>query len=527
MVEMPQEQSVYPSLADRPQTLPGLLRWRSGTDGARVALSAADGTLTFAEWATRAARAASRLTRAGVRPGTPVAIWLENRDGCAFAVALLGVQWAGAIAVPMSHRLPVAGLEEALARLELPYVIAAGTRASLSAKLIPIDELLRPGEEVSQQPQCVPSALAAILQTSGTTGLPKAATFTHEAFAFLGAATEDHILGSAAAGAQLTSDDVIQTAVPLHTTSGLMHVLTVCLYTGVRCVCEASFDTASTIETMRAEGTTIWLCVPAMMNLLADERDEPVEGVSARLIWHMGSIITAHTLARVRRILPNVSFVNLYGLTETGAGLCSSNACDAIELPGSIGRPIPTTEVRLLDDAGDPVGSRVDGRLFIRSPHMLSGYWAHGRLVPANLEDGWIETGDGAYADDRGRLMINGRLGDVIVRGGFNIHPSGIEAALLSHPVVQDVAVVPLPHRILGHDIVALITADQPIDVDVLKAHCAALLPDNEVPRRLIEVDELPRNEFGKLDKKATRSLAEARVATHPTATSRAGIRSR
>jgi long-chain acyl-CoA synthetase len=503
-------EDAYPSFKQRPQTLPDVLRWRAEKNASETALVAPDGELTFAEWAGRVSAIARELRERGVQPRTPVGLWGENRRGCTWSSVMLGIQWAGAIPVPLHARLQLPGVAAALGRIDARYLVLDSDERVDGLQTITFDEL--PGAGDLDDPVPAPPDPAAILHTSGTTGLPTPVVVSHVSLAYVGAATEDHILGAPAGIDPLREGDVLQTAIMLSTSSGLLHVLAVGIYSGLKLVIEERFRVETTLETMRREQSKIWLGVPTMMVLLGDACPEPVEGVRIEAIWHMGSPVSEVALEGMRRAFPGAACLNLYSLTESMAAIYGSTAEDAILRPGTVGRPLPTTEVKLLREDGEPAEPGEVGRMFFRSVHMLDGYWRDGEIEPPELDDGWLDTADGAYTDAEGHAWVTGRVTDVIIRGGYNIHPAVVEAAILEHEAVSDVAVVPVQHRVLGQDVVAMVVARGDLDAETLRQHCLQRLADFEIPRTMIPVDELPRNEFGKLDRKVIRAQAEAKV---------------
>jgi long-chain acyl-CoA synthetase len=504
-------EDAYPSFRQRARTIPDLLRRRAETNADDIALVAPDATLTFAEWARRASGIARLLRDRGVEPLTPVGIFGDNSRGADWAATLLGVQWAGAVPVPLNSRQPLPAVLATLERLDANVLVLQWNDPVERLTTIRFDELPRPGEV--DEPVPGPEDPAAILHTSGTTGPPKPVVLSHVCFAFIGAATEDHILGEYSGIEPLREGDVLQTSVGLHTSSGLMHILLVGLYSGIRLVVEEGFAVESTIETMRREGTKLWFCVPSMMVLVGDACAGPVTGARLAAAWHAGSPVSEVALEGMRRAFPGSAALNLYSLTESGAAIFSSTAEDAVLRPGTVGLPIPTTEARVVREDDTPVAPGEAGRILVRSVHMLDGYWRSGRVEPGGVDDeGWMDTGDSATVDAAGHTWVTGRMGDLIIRGGYNVAPFVVEAAILEHASITDAAVVPVPHRVLGQDLVALVVAREDIDAGSLRSHCSTRLADYEIPRTVIRVDELPRNEFGKLDRRAIRAEAEART---------------
>ncbi len=511
-----QERSRYPSFSARPHTFPALLLKQAELRPDDIALIAPDRTVTYAEWVSASASAAGQLRRLGVTDGSRVGIWLGNEDGGAWSIVTLAIQWAGAIPVPMSNRLALPEVLRGLEGVAASHVIVPRASADVSTaktRVVSMEELLNAdpsGQLVT--PLCSEDDVAGIFHTSGTTGEPKAAMLSHACFAYIAAMTEDLILGEPAGVSALGPHDVIQTSVPLYTTTGLMHFIVVGLYSGCRLVIEERFDVDDTITAMLTHRSTIWLAVPSMMVLIGDRFAEPIEGSAMRAIIHMGSVATPAAISEITRVLPGVATLNLYSLTETGAGIVSCSREEGVKYPGTVGQAVPSCRLRVVAPDGSDCGAGQHGEIWFDSPYMFDGYFGNQEASKSAFSpDGWLRTGDGGWFDDDGRLWVSGRLGDVIVRGGFKINPVAVERALTSYPGILDACVVPVPHRVLGQDSVGVVVTTKALKTDEVRAHCRGQLAEWEIPRVLIEVDELPRNSFGKLDRRTIRRLAEER----------------
>jgi acyl-CoA synthetase (AMP-forming)/AMP-acid ligase II len=223
--------------------------------------------------------------------------------------------------------------------------------------------------------------------------------------------------------------------------------------------------------------------------------------------------VTDAALKAMRVAFPDAAAINIYSLTESGAAIVSSTATDAVDSPGTVGRPLPTTEILIERVDGTECEPDEVGEVLLKSPYMLEGFYEQGEVIPAVFEkDGWLRTGDGGSLDGDGRLWLAGRLTDVIIRGGYNVHPAAVERTILEFDDIVDVAVVSVPHRVLGEDIAAVVVAHEPIEVDALQEHCRRWLANYEIPREVFFVDELPRNEFGKLKRGEVAELARGLI---------------
>jgi long-chain acyl-CoA synthetase len=211
------------------------------------------------------------------------------------------------------------------------------------------------------------------------------------------------------------------------------------------------------------------------------------------------------------RRVPSVSIRQGYGLTET-AGLISSNPTDAVKR-GSVGHPVPGTEVEIRDGDGRPLPPGEPGEVCARSPGITQGYWRAPEATSEALQDGWLRTGDIGYLDDEGYLFIVDRKKDLIIRGGFNVYPRDIEDALVQHPAVQMAAVVGRPSERHGEEVVAFVSlaAGDAVTGEDLVEWAREHIGGYKYPREVHLVDAIPLTPVGKIDRKAVRArLAEA-----------------
>jgi long-chain acyl-CoA synthetase len=211
---------------------------------------------------------------------------------------------------------------------------------------------------------------------------------------------------------------------------------------------------------------------------------------------------------------------NGYGLTETTSAVVSNGGPEYFAHPDSIGRPVPTAEVRIVDDQGRDLNSTEVGELWIRGANVIPGYWKNPEATEAAFGGGWFRSGDLGYRDSEGLLYVVDRMKDVIIRGGENVYCAEVEAAILEHPGVKDVAVVGLPDPEYGEQVAAVI---QVADVakaatlpDALRTALAATLAKFKIPTsyKLTE-HELPRTATGKVLKRELRELF-ARASAKP-----------
>jgi o-succinylbenzoate---CoA ligase len=420
--------------------------WLSAAAGRhpdRVAVEAPGESVTYRELLLRAVRAAGALHMRGVRRGEPVALLLE--PGLPFVEALHGCLLLGAPAVPIDPRLAQrerdAVLREIEVRVERPMRGDTG-----------VFELPDPPERES---------VALVMHTSGTTGKPKPVTITF-----------GNIRANARGVAQamgLTDDERWLCPLPLAHVGGLMIVLRSVLMGTTAVIAPPPFDERATAAQLRDGGITIASLVPAQLQRLLDAGATP--GPALRRVLLGGGPMPRALLARARAagflVCPS------YGLTQ---------ACSTVTVaePGDLdtaGRPLPGVGVAITG-AGEIIVS--------------------GGSVNAL---GSLRTGDLGHLDAKGRLVVTGRKGDVMISGGENVAPAEIEAVLAEHPDVAEAAVFARPHPLWGDAITALVVAREGAQLaqSALRAHCLERLASFKVPKAFELVSALPRTESGKV----------------------------
>jgi malonyl-CoA/methylmalonyl-CoA synthetase len=325
-----------------------------------------------------------------------------------------------------------------------------------------------------------PHDLSMICFTSGTSGKPKGVPLTH-------ANLESNIRGLAEVW-EWTERDTLLLTLPLNHLHGLGNGLNGWILTGCTMILHPKFEPAAAMAAL--PGATMFFGVPAMYHRLA-ETPRPLPGIR---LWACGSAPLDRGLEDRWAAAFGRPIVNRYGMTETC--MITANPARAPK-PGSVGRPLPGMEVKILPS----------GEIAVRGPSVFSGYWG-GETDVTGFEDGWFRTGDLGRLDGDGYLAITGRAKDIIISGGTNIAPVEIEEVLLSHPGVAEAVAVPIPDPALGEVIRAVVVPREPLTVETVQAWCAERLAKFKRPRdvRIVETP-LPRNSMGKLDRKRAKEV--------------------
>ena len=481
--------------------LPLILDLAADAFGDRVVLIGDNGTLT-AEGLRQAARALAGHVQGAAHLG------FLGENGPGLPVALFGAALAGRPFAPLNYRLTDDALRALALRLAPALVVAddamAGRLAGLAGvTVLPVSALqgLPAGADLPEGGDDT----AVLLFTSGTTGAPKAALLTHANLTAYVMGTVD--FGSAAA------DEAALVSVPPYHIAGVMAHLTA-LYAGRRVVQLAAFDPAAWVAAAARHGVTQAMLVPTMLGRILDVLEATGTRLPAlrALAWG-GGRMPRPVVERALRLLPDVAFANAYGLTETSSTItllgpedhAAARAGDALALArlDSVGRPVPGVEVVVRDNDGRPCAPGQAGEVWVRG-EQVSGRYAERDATDAA---GWFPTRDRGWFDDGGYLFLDGRLDDVIVRGGENISPGEVEDALCRHPSVAESAVIGLPDAHWGERVVAVVVPrpGAVVDPGALRAHVRALLRSTRTPEEIHVRDALPWSDTGKLLRRVLR----------------------
>jgi 2-furoate---CoA ligase len=441
--------------------------------------------LTYAELRERAARLATGLERLAVERGDRVAAIARNR---AETVLLFwACQWLGAVFVPLSHRVSAE---------EVEYCVEdSGARVCFPVD-VDLGELLEEAEHPGalDLDERAPSIM---LYTSGTTGRPKGVPRSHRAERAGGL--------SQALGHGYRFGDRTLGVMPLYHTMGDHSLLAMSLIGGCY-VCQPDWSAAEALRLIEAERlTSLYLAPTLFHDLVHHPAREQHDLSSVEAIGYAGAAMTSALVERVAAVFRPRIFVNHYGSTEI---YTFSLHREQERKPGCAGRPALNARLRLLrpdPDAGpaDLVGPGEEGQIacHLSSDEAFEGYWNRPDADAKALRDGWYLTGDLGRLDEEGDLWVVGRVDDMIISGGENIHPLEVEDALARHPAVHEVAVIGAPDDRWGQRVVACVVAEPGTTAEELDAFCLAseTLARFKRPREYRFVDALPKSPSGKI----------------------------
>lgn len=465
-----------------------------------LALQTTDGELSYGELA-RAARAhAARLAAEGVKPGDRVALWAT--PNARTVAAFVGNALCGVTSVPLNPAIGERELAHLLADAA-PKMVLAADKAPFVARAPDTCEIEVTGPTSIRLVELAPNAPALVLYTSGTTGPPKGAVLT---FANLA-----HNLDALADAWAWSEDDILVHALPLFHVHGLCLGLFGSLRKGASLRLLPRFSPAAVCEAL-ADGSSLFFGVPTMYRRLV-EHCEAAPGAAAaltraRLLVSGSAALPVREHQRIEA-LSGQRPVERYGLTETLIN-CSTRH-DGSRPAGTVGPPLNGVQLRLLDEAGAALApDEPFGEVAVRSPSVFAGYLNRAEATTKTIDaDGFFHTGDMGSLDSNGNLRLVGRKStDIIKTGGYKVGAGEVEAALLEHPAVREAAVVGIADDDLGERIAAFVVLLPGSEVanEALIEHVAGTLAPHKRPRLVRQVDALPKNAMGKVQKSRLRA---------------------
>jgi long-chain acyl-CoA synthetase len=423
---------------------------------------------------------------------------------------------AGLGFTPINYRLSADGIQTLIRRLPQPLVVVDSryretigdqpTPPMLSDDFLAAARGTEPSEHAAEFAD--PDSVAIVLFTSGTTSQPKAVELSHNNLT-------SYITGTVEFDSAEPSDAALICVPPYHI-AGVGAALSN-LYAGRKMVYLPDFDAEEWVRLVNEEHITTATVVPTMLDRIVTVLEKGHHRLpSLRNLAYGGSKVGLPLVRRALELLPDVGFVNAYGLTETSSTIAvltpedhrrTHSATDpaVAKRLGSVGQAVPGIELQIRDENGTVLGPGQSGELFVRGAQVSGRYTGIGSVLD---DDGWFPTKDVAMLDEDGYLFISGRSDDTIIRGGENIAPAELEDVLIEHPHVRDVAVVGVDDPKWGQAIVAVVVPAAGVDPDPeeLREHVRKSLRGSRTPDRVVFRDELPTNPSGKV---LRRELAE------------------
>jgi len=520
-----------------------------------VALDFFGATTTYEQLGEQISRAANGLRKLGVSPGDRVALVLPNCPQ--HVVAFYAVLRLGAIVVEhnplytdreLRHQFEDHGARVAIVwdkvyesvrafpkdmqvkdvvtvdltrampfakrlALTLPITKAREARAALTS---------RPGKEAIAWETVVaarklhPShqrpllADTAVLQyTSGTTGAPKGAILSHYNL------RSNAAQGFAWVAGLHPGDETVYGVLPMFHAYGLTLCLTFAMSIGARLVLFPKFDEKLVLDAAKHAPPTFLPAVPPIYDRLVAAAAKKKVSLAGIRFAISGAMNLPVSIVERWESATGGLLVEGYGMTEASP-IVAGNPIGPSRRPGTVGVPFPSTDIRVIDPENPTIdrGFEEEGELLVSGPQIFSGYWDRpSESAQALLPGGWLRTGDIVRVSADGFITVVDRIKELIVTGGFNVSPSEVEEALLAHPDIVDAAAVGLPSANGGEDVVAavVLTPGAELNVTAVRDYCRTRLSAYKVPRRIVEVEDLPRSLLGKVLRREVRNRLQGK----------------
>jgi acyl-CoA synthetase (AMP-forming)/AMP-acid ligase II len=473
----------FASLADR----------RADLDPNGPAVSDGARSLTNTGLLDRVRAARRHLDELGIGSGDVVALKLRNR--VEFVVLLFACWRLSAAVTPVNPSLTdvevARQLDASGARL---LVVEDGMSGPAGVATIAVGKLYAKEPGWDPPPQVEPSALALLIFTSGTTGVPKGVMLDH--------ANLDAMAEMGRQALSIGPLDRCLLILPLFHVNGIVVSVLTPLLAGASVVIAERFDPNTFFDTVEHHRSTFFSAVPTIYSMLAALPDDVRPDTSSVRFGICGAAPASAELLGRFEARYGFPLIEGYGLSEA---TCAStiNPVSGPRRAGTVGVAFPGQQIRIVDEAGTDVATGVDGEVIIAGPNVMRGYLGRPDETARVIVDGWLHTGDIGHLDADGYLTLVGRCKDMIIRGGENIYPKEIEDVLISDPTVLEAAVVGIPDVKWG-EIVAAYVQPRPgrtINPEALQALCARKLAGYKRPTTITIIDAIPKNAIGKTDK--------------------------
>ncbi|TFD58150.1 long-chain fatty acid--CoA ligase [Cryobacterium suzukii] len=543
------------TIAETTETLTDMMETSAKRFAPAVALDFFGSSTTYAELGEQISRAANGLRKLGVSPGDRVALVLPNCPQ--HVVAFYAVLRLGAIVVEhnplytdreLRHQFEDHGARVAIVwdkvyesvrtfpkdmgvadvvtvdltrampfskrlALKLPIKKAQDARASLTAGpgkgAISWESIVGARKLHPSHQRPVLTDTAVLQYTSGTTGAPKGAILSHYNL------RANAAQGSAWVAGLRPGDETVYGVLPMFHAYGLTLCLTFAMSIGARLVLFPKFDEKLVLDAAKHAPPTFLPAVPPIYDRLVTAAAKKKVSLAGIRFAISGAMNLPVSIVERWETATGGLLVEGYGMTEASP-IVAGNPIGPSRRPGTVGVPFPSTDIRVVDPENPTIerGFDEEGELLVAGPQVFSGYWDRpSESAEVLLPGGWLRTGDIVRVSADGFITIVDRLKELIITGGFNVSPSEVEETLLSHPDITDAAAVGLPSPNGGEDVVAVVVLRPGVELDVsaVREYCRTRLSSYKVPRRIVEVDDLPRSLLGKVLRREVRNRLQGK----------------
>jgi fatty-acyl-CoA synthase len=339
-----------------------------------------------------------------------------------------------------------------------------------------------------------------ILYTAGTTGFPKGAIYSHKMLFWNSINTAMSLI--------INSESRTINCMPPFHTGGWNVLLTPFLHHGGYTCLMKKFEPEAVLKLLQSEKASIFMGVPTMLKMIAET--PAFEKADFSELYYLivgGEPMPIPLIEQWQQ--KGVPVRQGYGMTEVGPNLTSLHQSDAVRKKGSIGRPNFYVQITIVDQKGNEVTANEPGELLLKGPMVTPGYWNNPEATSKTIENEWFHTGDMVRQDEEGYLYVVDRIKNMYISGGENVYPAEIERVILEIPAVSAVAIIGLPDSKWGESGKAFVVKrkDKALNADDIIAYCKTKLAKFKVPKSVVFLDELPKNDAGKLNKLALREM--------------------
>jgi acyl-CoA synthetase (AMP-forming)/AMP-acid ligase II len=497
------------------------------TQGDVTAFTFGDEEISFAALNQGANRVANGLRALGIAPGDRVAFLGKNHPF--YFEALLGAARIGAVMTPVNWRLAPPEVAYILGNCEARVAFVgegfaevlekARSDAPMVEHIIGIDAPDHSGTDyrtwrdshnaTPPAHQIKPTDDALQLYTSGTTGKPKGAVMTHGSIL---SSRDARTEGEMRKWQEPVPGDVTLLAMPCFHISGTGTGIGT-MVAGSNSIVLPEYDPTQALDLIENFNISKIFLVPAAIQILLNHpRVSEVDFSRLKYVTYGASPIPLELMREAMRVM-GCGFVQMYGMTETSGTIVALDPEDHVPEGSpkmrSVGKPLPGVEVKIIDEAGNPVAPGTVGEIATRSSKNMRGYWNNPDATASTIDaDGWLRTGDAGYFDEDGYLYIHDRVKDMIISGGENVYPAEVENALYSHPKVADVAVIGVPDAKWGEAVKACVVmkpGEELTEAELIQ-HARQHIAGYKCPKSVDFILALPRNPSGKILRRELRA---------------------
>jgi len=442
---------------------------------------------------------------------TPTEMKHQFKDSGAKAIVILANFASNLQEVIMDTNIQTVIITEIGDMLPFPKSLVVNSLVKYVKKMVPaydlpqaisFNEALTAGSEYCyERPNLTQEDIAFLQYTGGTTGVSKGAILSHKNILANMLQIVEWMKPQLVAG-----QETVITALPLyHIFSLTVNCLAIMNYGGKNILITNPRDIPNFIKTLKKHEFTVVTGVNTLFNALMNHSEFKNINFSHLKISVAGAMALQRTVAEKWKKLTKTLLIEGYGLTEASPVVCCNPIVEGLDKVGTIGLPLPSTEVTLLDDLGKQVGLGESGELAVKGPQVMEGYWQRPDETTKAIKEGWLLTGDIAIQDDQGYFKIVDRKKDMILVSGFNVYPNEIEEVLSEHPSVLEAAAVGVRDEKSGESVKAFVVKKGEVTEDQLLDFCRKKLTSYKVPKKIEFKKELPKTNVGKILRRALR----------------------